>query len=188
MQYRVAIDIGGTFTDLILEETSGGGRVSSAKVLSTPGHLVDGVVAAVRACGVAPADVSLFVHGTTAGLNALLERRGARAALVTTRGFGDTYLIGRGHRPQMYDLHYQKPAPLLERDAIFEVDERIAADGTELTQIDEDGLRRCASAILEGGFEVIAVCLLHAYANPAHELRAGELLAASTGSAGGAEP
>ena len=137
MDYRIAIDIGGTFTDLILEEASGAGRVTSAKVLSTPGHLVDGVVSAVRACGVAPGDVSFFVHGTTAGLNALLERRGARAALVTTRGFRDTYLIGRGHRPQMYDLHYPKPAALLERTAIFEVDERTAPDGAALAPLDE---------------------------------------------------
>jgi N-methylhydantoinase A len=181
LDYRVAIDIGGTFTDLIAEEAGGRGLVSSTKVLSTPGRLVDGVVGAVRACGVPASEMSLFVHGTTAGLNAFLERRGAKVALVTTRGFRDTYLIGRGHRPQMYDLHYRKPRPLLERSAIFEIDERVAADGSELTPIDEASVEDVADAIREGGFEALAVCLLHAYASPEHERVVGGLLERATG-------
>ena len=128
MAYRVAVDIGGTFTDLVLEDVAGG-RTSTAKVLSTPGRLVDGVVAAVRASGVPAAEIELFVHGTTAGLNALLERRGARVALVTTRGFRDVYPIGRGNRPRMYDLHYVKPQALVDRAMIFEVGGRLAPQG-----------------------------------------------------------
>jgi N-methylhydantoinase A len=181
LDYRVAIDIGGTFTDLVVEDSSGAGRVASAKVLSTPGRLVDGVVGAVRASGVPASEVSLFVHGTTAGLNALLERRGARVALVTTRGFRDTYLIGRGHRPQMYDLHYQKPPALLERSDIFEIDERVAADGSELRPLDEASVDMVAAAIREAGYEAVAVCLLHAYAGPEHERAAGEILRRETG-------
>jgi N-methylhydantoinase A len=175
LSYRIAVDIGGTFTDLVLEDDVGGG-IGSAKVLSTPDHLVDGIVGAVRASGVAADEISLFVHGTTAGLNALLERRGARVALVTTRGFRDVYLIGRGHRPAMYDLHYRKPQPLLDRAAIFEVDERLAADGSELAPVDDASVRAVSAAIHTAGFDAVAVCLLHAYANPAHELRVAGIL------------
>jgi N-methylhydantoinase A len=174
LAYRVAIDIGGTFTDLVLEDVLGR-QVGGAKVLSTPGQLVDGVVAAVHASGVPSADVSLFVHGTTAGLNAVLQRNGADVALVATRGFGDTYLIGRGHRPEMYDLHYRKPAPLLERAAIFEVDERLAADGSEIAPVDEASVLAVAERIRAGGYSAVAVCLLHGYADPGQEV--GRILA-----------
>ncbi|MBM3679199.1 MAG: hydantoinase/oxoprolinase family protein, partial [Actinobacteria bacterium] len=177
MRNRIAVDIGGTFTDLVLETAAG--QVSTAKELTTPGRLVDGVVDAVRTSGAVPDEVSLFVHGTTAGLNALLTRTGSRVALVTTRGFRDAYLIGRGHRPEMYDLHYRKPPRLLERDAIFEVDERLAADGSVRAPVDEGSVRAAAAAIAAGGFEAVAVCLLHAYANPAHEERVSELLGAA---------
>jgi N-methylhydantoinase A len=175
LAYRVAVDIGGTFTDLVVE-SEGGASVSASKVLTTPERLVDGVIAAVRAARVDPADLELFVHGTTAGLNSVLERRGAKVALVTTRGFRDTYLIGRGHRPQMYDLHYTKPLPLLGREAIFEVDERLSADGSELQPVDEASVRGVALEIRDAGFESVAVCLLHAYADGSHERRVGELL------------
>lgn len=175
MAYRVAIDIGGTFTDLILEDVEGA-TMSTTKVLSTPGRLVDGVIEAVRACGAAPERIELFVHGTTAGLNALLERRGARVALVTTEGFRDTYLIGRGNRPRMYDLHYVKPEPLLDRAAIFEVRERLAADGSVLEPVDAASVAAVADRIAAGGFESVAVVLLHGYANSAHEEEVGRLL------------
>ncbi len=177
MPYRVAVDIGGTFTDLVVEH-DGGESVEAAKVLSTPGHLVDGVIDAVRASGVPVDDFSLFVHGTTAGLNAFLERRGANVALVTTRGFRDTYLIGRGHRPRMYDLHYVKPQPLLDRSAIFEVDERVAADGSIVREIDLESVRAAVTAIGERGFDAVAVCFLHAYANSTHERLAAESIRA----------
>jgi N-methylhydantoinase A len=170
----VAVDIGGTFTDLVHEDPSG--AVRAAKVLSTPSHFVGGVIDAVRQSGLAISEVDLFVHGTTAGLNAVLERRGARVALVTTRGFRDVYLIGRGQRPAMYDLRYHKPEPLLARAAIFEVDGRLAADGTEVSPIAEASVRATADAIRAGGFEAVAVCLMHAYVCPVHEQRVGELL------------
>ena len=124
MGTRIAVDIGGTFTDLVLESETG---TEISKVLSTPEDLVEGVLNAVEHAGADLADVDLFIHGTTVGLNTFLERSGGRVALVTTRGYRDAYLIGRGHRPEMYDLKYRKPAPLTERDSIFEVDERISA-------------------------------------------------------------
>lgn len=176
MAYRVATDIGGTFTDLVLEDATVG-RMSTAKVLSTPSHLVDGVVAAVRASGVPADQVELFVHGTTAGLNALLERRGAKVALVVTRGFRDVYLIGRGNRPRMYDLRYVKPTPLLDRSMIFEVDERVAADGGELVPVDLASVDAAAEAIAAGGFDAVAVVLLHSYVDGAHERIVADRLA-----------
>lgn len=175
MSYRVAVDIGGTFTDLVVER-DGGVSIAAAKALSTPGHLVDGVINVVGASETPVPEIELFIHGTTAGLNAFLERRGASVALVTTRGFRDTYLIGRGHRPQMYDLHYVKPTPLLDRSAIFEIDERMAPDGSVLREIDQAALREVADALRARGFGAIAVCFLHAYANPVHERVVAESL------------
>ncbi len=175
--YRIAIDIGGTFTDLVTETPEGETR--STKVLSTPEELVKGVMNAVEAAEIDLDQVSLFVHGTTAGLNALLQRRGAKVALVTTRGFRDVYLIGRGSRPAMYDIHYKKPAPLLDRAGIFEVDERLNADGSELTPIDVDSVRKVADAIRGEGYTSIAVCLIHAYANGEHERQVRDVLAES---------
>ncbi|MXZ69213.1 MAG: hydantoinase/oxoprolinase family protein, partial [Acidimicrobiia bacterium] len=129
MGTRIAVDIGGTFTDLVMESDAGT-RVS--KVLSTPEDLVEGVLDAVKGAGADLEDVSLFIHGTTVGLNTFLERSGGKVALVATRGHRDAYIIGRGHRPDMYDLKYQKPTPLVERDSILEIDERISASGEEL--------------------------------------------------------
>jgi len=166
--FKIAVDIGGTFTDLVVEDAQG--NLRTTKVLSTPPHLVDGVIDALELSGTPADELALFIHGTTAGLNALLERRGARVALVTTEGFRDAYLIGRGHRPQMYDLRYRKPARLLDRAAIYEVRERLAADGSVVTPLGESSIDRAAEAIKAGGFEAVAVCLLHSYTNSKHEV------------------
>ncbi len=174
MGYRIAIDIGGTFTDLVAEDAHG--ALTTTKVLSTPPNLVEGVVAALRESRVPLDAIEVFVHGTTQGLNALLERRGADVALVTTAGFRDTYLLGRGHRPDMYNLHYRKPAPLLGRDATFEVTERLAGDGAVLVPVDEASVREVAGRIRAAGHTAVAVCLLHSYVNPAHEHRVREIL------------
>lgn len=172
---RVAVDIGGTFTDLVVEDSSG--ALSTTKVLSTPPNLVAGVVDALAAAQVAGDHVEVFVHGTTQGLNALLERKGARVALVTTAGFGDTYLLGRCHRPDMYNLRYRKPRPLLDRAAIFEVVERIDADGSVHTAVDRASVVGVAEGIGADGFDAVAVCLLHSYVNSAHENSIAEQLA-----------
>lgn len=167
MGARVAIDIGGTFTDLVLE--TGSGSVI-AKALSTPDDLVRGVLDVLERADVSLPEVDVFIHGTTVGLNAFLERSGGRVALVTTRGYRDAYLIGRGHRPDMYDLRYRKPAPLLERDAIFEVDERLSASGEVISPLDPNSVEMVGKAIAEGDFEAVAVCLIHSYVDPLHEL------------------
>jgi N-methylhydantoinase A len=175
--FKVAVDIGGTFTDLVLEDDAG--HLHTSKVLSTPPYLVDGVFAALDLSGASPADLSLFIHGTTAGLNALLERRGARVALVTTEGFRDVYLIGRGHRPSMYDLRYRKPARLVDRAAIFEVRERLAADGSVVTPLSAESVDAVAKQVRDGGFEAVAVCLLHSYVNADHEIQVRHTLEAA---------
>lgn len=168
MANRIGVDIGGTFTDLVIESSGLPNRVG--KALSTPSDLVQGVLKAVEIAGAKLNDTELFVHGTTAGINSVLERRGARVALITTVGFQDVYMIGRGHRTDMYNLRYRKPPPLLDRDAIFEVNERLAADGSIIEGIDEASLTAAADAIRHGKFESVAVSLLHSYVNPEHEL------------------
>ena len=173
MGTRIAVDIGGTFTDLVLESESG---TEVSKVLSTPEDLVEGVLDAVEQAGADLADVDLFIHGTTIGLNTFLERSGGRVSLITTRGYRDAYLIGRGHRPEMYDLKYRKPAPLTERDSIFEVDERISASGEVLTPLDTNSVEVVAKGIAEGEYEAVAVSLIHSYVDPLHELEVKELL------------
>ena len=109
MVNRIGVDIGGTFTDLVIEAPGRPNRIG--KVLSTPGDLVEGVLQAVEVSGAELSQTELFIHGTTAGINSVLERRGARVALITTSGFKDVYIIGRGHRSDMYNLRYRKPEP-----------------------------------------------------------------------------
>jgi N-methylhydantoinase A len=174
MKYRVGVDIGGTFTDAVA--VGDDGSLRTAKSLSTPGRLADGVLGAVDALGIGLGDVSSFVHGTTAGLNAFLERRGSRIALVTTAGFRDVYEIGRANRPAMYDLRFKAPAPLVRRRDVFEVDERLDASGAVVTPLDEAAVAELASSLV-GVVEAVAVVLLHAYANPAHERRIAEIFA-----------
>jgi N-methylhydantoinase A len=172
--YRVAVDIGGTFTDAVCVGEDGSMR--SAKSLSIPGRQDASVLEALERVGVDLREVADFIHGTTTALNALLERSGARLAMVVTRGFRDVYEIGRASRPRMYDIHYHRPPMLLRRRDIFEVAERTAADGQVLVEIDEAELSSLA-ARLAGRYDAVAVCFLHAYRHPAHEARAGQVIA-----------
>ena len=169
MTNRIGIDIGGTFTDLVIEEKDNVNKIG--KVLSTPGNLVEGVLEAIEISGADLSETELFIHGTTAGINSILERKGARVALLTTSGFKDVYIIGRGHRPDMFNLKYRKPAPLLNREDIFEVRERISADGSVVEEIDYKYLDSVLDHIKKKHYEVVAVCLLHSYLNPEHELK-----------------
>jgi N-methylhydantoinase A len=174
MGFRIGVDIGGTFTDAVA--VAADGREITAKALSTPGNLAEGVLAAVAALGVELNDVETFVHGTTAGLNAFLERRGARVALLTTTGFRDVYEIGRANRPAMYDVRYKPPVPLVRRRDVFELNERMTPDGTPLRGLDEDEVRQLAGT-LTGSYDAVAVVLIHGYANPAHEQAVKRVLA-----------
>ena len=127
--------------------------------------------------GADPGDVEEVVHGTTVATNAVLERRGARTALVTTKGFRDVLELRRVRMPHLYDLFWSKPPPLVERDLRLEVDERMSAGGEVLRPLDDDEVRRLAARLRELDVESVAVCLLHAHRAPAHEQRVGEILA-----------
>jgi N-methylhydantoinase A len=168
MTLRVATDIGGTFTDLVAfdEET---GALAVGKASTTPDELAAGVLDAIASGGVALEDVSELVHGTTVVINALTERRGARTALVTTRGFRDVLEIGRGNRPDMYNLVSRKPRPFVPRRHRFEVRERVDRRGDVLVPLDLADVEAVAAACGRDGIEAVAVCLLHAYAHPEHE-------------------
>ena len=184
MTARLAADIGGTFTDLVLLDSGGGVHV--AKTLSTPGDFKEGVLGGVErilsdagtAAGqnIALADVDYFVHGATVVLNALLERKLPQAALVTTAGFRDVLEIMRTNNPRMYDLKWIKPKPIIPRHLRFEVAERVRHTGEVLHPLDEADTRDVARRIKALGIRSVALCFLHAYANPDHERRAREIL------------
>jgi N-methylhydantoinase A len=180
MSLRVATDVGGTFTDLVaFDEASG--RLVTAKASTTPTGFGRGVMDAVDAGEVDLAEAAFFVHGATVVINAITERRGAVTALVTTEGFRDVLGIGRGNRPDMYNLRYRKPEPFVPRRLCFEVPERLAADGTVVTPLDVDAVDEVAERCAAAGVEAVAVCFLHSYADPAHERAAGERLAVRLG-------
>ncbi|MGH7334902.1 MAG: hydantoinase/oxoprolinase family protein [Candidatus Rokuibacteriota bacterium] len=179
MPARLGIDVGGTFTDLVVvEEATGALRVG--KVLTTPkdpAHGVEtGMVALLGEAGVAVTDVEAVVHGTTLATNALIERKGARTALVTTAGFRDAVEIRHEGRYDMYDLFIDPPSPLVPRHLRREVSERLLADGSVLRPLDEEGARRVIGELIADGAEAIAICLLHSYVNPVHERRLAELV------------
>jgi N-methylhydantoinase A len=164
----LGIDVGGTFTDLCA--LGAGGEVRVLKVPSTRPDPVDGIVDGIRRLCRDGDRVARTLLGTTAGLNAVLERRGARTALIATAGFGDVYRMARGDRPEMYNLHYHRPEPLVPREHIFELRERLGADGGVVEALDVEQAAQIARQIAEQRFESVAVCLLHSYRNPEHEL------------------
>jgi N-methylhydantoinase A len=171
---RIAVDIGGTFTDLVAVDDDG--RVSRSKALTTPDDLARGIQDCLGGASIDVTGASFFVHGSTVTINAVLERKGARTGLITTKGFRDVYEIGRGNRPEGYNLFFKRPAPLVPRDLRLEVDERLYASGEILRPLDEASATETIAALKAAGVESVAVCLLHAYANAAHERRLGELL------------
>ena len=186
MPARLAADIGGTFTDLVLLDPEG--RLHVEKTSSTPGDFKQGVLGGVdqvfetanRVVGpdetLDLGDVDYFVHGATVVLNALLERKLPLSALLTTAGFRDVLEIMRTNNPYMYDLGWIKPAPLVPRALRYEVEERVRHTGEELTPLDESAAREIARRLKDQGIGTVAICFLHSYANPAHERRAREIL------------
>ncbi len=172
---RIAVDIGGTFTDLAAFDEATG-QLLFGKALSTHDALVRGIQDTVERAGVAFADAQLFLHGSTIVINTLLERTGARTALLITEGFRDVYEIGRVNRPDAYNLFFNKHAPLVKRSLCFEVPERLRADGGVHRPLDEAKVRRLAQELASRGVEAVAVLLLHSYRNPRHEARVREIL------------
>ena len=172
---RLAADIGGTFTDIAAfnPET---GRLHFGKTLSTPDSLIDGIADGAGKADASFADASIFLHGSTVAINTMLERTGAKTALLITEGFRDIYEIGRINRPDSYNLFFQKHDPLVERALRFEVHERMYAEGEVHKPLDEDHVRATCKKMRDEGIEAVAILLLHCYANPAHELRVREIV------------
>ncbi len=174
-RYRVAVDVGGTFTDFVIQDTRTGSAVTN-KVLSTTEDQARGVLTGLREEIDSFGDIASLVHGNTVGLNALLERRGTRVLFVTTTGFRDVLRLGRGDRKDIFSLHYRKPRPLVPVTDVETLEERVDVDGSIRTALDESGVERIVRRVEEEGIDSVAVCLLHAYRNPVHELRVRELL------------
>lgn len=175
---RLAADIGGTFTDVaVFDERTG--RLMLGKALSTPDHLVEGINAAVEKTGSDYRSANLFLHGSTIAINTILERSGARTALIITEGFRDIYEIGRINRPDAYNLFFKKHEPLVERALRFEVKERILADGEIEKPLDEAEIKALGARLQQLGVEAVAILFLNCYARPDHEARAKAILEAN---------
>jgi N-methylhydantoinase A len=181
LRHALGVDIGGTFTDIVLLRSDG--RLYSKKVLSTPDDysraIEEGVAALLTETGVRAGDIAELAHGTTVATNAIIERKGVKVALVTTRGFRDVLEIARFRSPRLYDLTYRKPEPLVERRLRFEVTERMMSDGSVRTALALADVDQVARAIAAQGVDAVAVCFINAYANPLHERLAAEALAAA---------
>lgn len=175
---KVGVDIGGTFTDLVILTPDG--ALHKRKVPSTPSDysraIIDGIQSFCREAGLSPEAIGELVHATTVATNAILERKGARTALITTAGFRDILELRRIRIPMSYDLGWQKPVPLVERAWRLEVPERMDARGNPLTPLDPEALDRAIDTLIAEGIEAVAVCFLHAYRNPGHERAVGEAL------------
>ena len=169
----VGVDIGGTFTDLV---GCVDGRIVTAKTSTTPADPTRGVANSLDLAGSKLSEISEVLHGATIAINTVLERKGAATALVTTKGFRDVYAIGRGNRIEAFNLNFHRPKPLVPRDLTFEVAERVNAEGRVLTALDEGAVEALAVQLKSSAIEAVAVCFLHAWSNPDHERRAGEIL------------
>lgn len=174
-KYRVSMDIGGTFTDIVTYDQTTR-QFEASKASTTPGELSRGVLGGLEAMVDDLSEVDFLVHGTTQGLNAFLERRGVSVLLLATGGVEDSYHIARGPRHELYNAQYRKPAPLIDRKDVIGVAERLQYDGSVLIPLDEQVIRDAAAKVKSDGYGAVAVSYLFSYKNPAHELRTREIL------------
>jgi N-methylhydantoinase A len=174
----VAIDIGGTFTDLLGFDDQAQ-RFVQAKSLTTPAQLVQGVIDCIRKSGLEAAAIDELIHGSTIAINTLIERKGAKTGLVVTRGTRDVYIIGRGNRPEAYNLFFHRHRPLVPRHLTREVDERLLASGEAHEPLERASVAQACRALAVEGVEAVAVCFLHSYVNPDHERVAGDMIRAA---------
>lgn len=172
---RIAVDIGGTFTDLVASAEDGG-EMRYVKCLTTPGNLTEGIANGFNKAGLEVASATHVIHGSTIAINTVIEQKGALTGLVTTRGFRDVYEIGRSNRPDAYNLFFKRPVPLVPRDLRVEVDERINSKGEVLEELHEDSARNAVRYLKSKGVVSIAVVLLHAYANSTNERKLAEII------------
>jgi N-methylhydantoinase A len=171
----VAIDIGGTFTDLIgFDEAAG--RFVEAKSLTTPAQLGQGIIDCIRKSGLDAASIDELIHGSTIAINTLIERKGAKTGLIVTRGTRDVYSIGRGNRPEAYNLLFHRHRPLVPRHLTREVEERLLASGDVYRKLERSSVEEACKALKAEGVEAVAICFLHSYVNPEHERAAGEIV------------
>ena len=179
MSYRLGVDVGGTFTDLALYDTDTD-RLEFAKTPSTPVNQALGVAAGIRELmdrhAVSPDRIDFFIHGTTVATNTLLERKGAKTALIVTAGFRDVLQIGRQDRPDLYDWRIRRSDPLVPRHLRFEAQERVLHTGEVLTPMEHEALEHVIERVKDANVDAVAVCLLHSYANPAHEQAIGDTI------------
>jgi len=179
MSYRLSVDVGGTFTDIVLfNEISK--SFYTTKISSTPQDqsigIVEGIKKVVKQVGISYNDIFYFIHGTTVATNALLEREGAKTALITTEGFRDIFEIGRQRRPDLYDFWAKRPKPPIPRYLIYEVPERVLYTGKVITELNKNKAREIIREIKKNNVKSVAVCFLHSYKNPKNELRMKELI------------
>ena len=173
--YRIGVEIGGTFTDLVWAD--GTGTVRTGKTPSTPHSIQDAVLELIAGTGLPASEIEQITHGSTIATNALIMRKGAQAGLLTTRGFRDTVILGRCERNgNVYNMQYRGTEPPIRRHMILEVDERIAADGSVIEEINLDAAWEQTQSLLQRGVTGIAICLLNAYANPQHEIALARMI------------
>ena len=178
----VAIDIGGTFTDLVGFDDRARQFVE-AKSLTTPANLVQGIIDCLRKSGLDAGVIDELIHGTTIAINTLIERKGAKTGLVVTRGTRDVYIIGRGNRPESYNLLFHRHRPLVPRHLTCEVDERVLASGEVHEELQRESVEEACRALAREGVDAVAVSMLHSYTNPEHERIAGDMIRAALPSA-----
>tara|TARA_E500000331_G_scaffold73041_2_gene67973 strand:+ start:290 stop:2305 length:2016 start_codon:yes stop_codon:yes gene_type:complete len=171
----LGIDVGGTFTDLVMRD-SRTGEMRSLKTPTTPPHFADGVLTAIRLTNTAPGNITDIAHGMTVATNTALEMNGAKLGVITTRGFRDVLVVGRGNRTILYDIKAVRPPPLVPRQRVLEVDERMTGAGDVHLALDEGQVAAACKRLTEMGVEAVAVCFLHSYANSDHENRAAEIV------------
>ncbi len=169
--YSLGVDVGGTFTDLVLFDEDKG-TIKALKTSSTISNQAEGVITGINRLKVDMDEVKRVVHGMTVATNAILEGKVAKTGLITTKGFRDTIEIAKTNRKIVYDMKYQKPAPLITRPLRKEVDERLYFDGSVLKPIDEQEVIEKFKELLDMGIESLAICFLHSYRNPIHERKA----------------
>ena len=173
---RVGIEVGGTFTDLVMSD---GKNIKTAKVPSTPASPDEGAMLAIKAAGLKLDEISELIHGSTVATNAVLERKGGRVCFFVTQGTKDLLLIQRHDRRAIYDLQYQKPSPVVPRHHTYEINERIAADGKIVSDLDSEVTSNLVRDILEQEkFDSVAICFLHSYLNPIHERAMSDIISA----------
>jgi len=171
----VAIDIGGTFTDLVAFDDKAG-RFVEAKSLTTPHELTQGVLDCIRKSGLKAADIDELIHGSTIAINTLIERKGAKTGLIVTSGTRDVYIVGRGNRPEAYNLFFHRHRPLVPRHLTREVEERLLSSGEIFRPLNKASVTEACRALAAEGVEAVAVCLLHSYVDPTHERIAGQMV------------